>query len=460
MYDLIIIGAGPGGYVAAIKASQLGMKVAVAEKAEVGGTCLNRGCIPAKALLHSAELAETARHAEDLGICFDGIKVDFTKLYERKNQVTDKLRSGVAGLLKGNGVTLVQGTAQITGPQEVSVDGEKLTASKILIATGSKPAVPPIKGSDLPNVITSDDLLKDTPDFKRMVIVGGGVIGVEFASVFSALGCEITIVEACDTLLPNLDKEIGKKIALSLKKKGVAIHTKASVSALQELAGDMVCTFASKNKEQTVSCDKILIATGRRAVFEDLFTDGIDCAGDRHGLLVNGFGQTSIPSIYAIGDVVSYNIQLAHVASAQGINAVLHMNGKAPQYDMSLVPSCVYTAPEIACVGLDEAEAKAKDIPVKAGKYNMAGNGKSIIAGHDLGFIKVISHAETGVLLGAQLMCGNATDMVVHFAQMIRQKVTVEEALAVIYPHPTFSEGIAEALESVTGLGIHVMPKR
>lgn len=461
MYDLVVIGAGPGGYVAAIKGAQLGMKVAVVERDSLGGTCLNRGCIPTKTLLHSAEIIEAANFEQENGLDFGQVTVNFEKLYQRKKEVVDKLVAGIGNLLKSNDITTIFGVAKIIGEHEVLVGEKKLTAKNILIATGGQPALPPIQGIDLPQVITSDGLLAEIPKFKQLVIIGGGVIGVEFASIFQALGCEVSIVEADERLLPNFDKELSKKLALVLKKKGIAVHTKAKVLEIQEQKDSVACLFeTNKKKENMILSDSILVATGRKARIDSLFSEGILCEMDGQGIKVDCFFQTSIPSIYAIGDVVSGNLQLAHIASAQGINAVLHMNHREPESDLSLIPSCVYTAPEIASIGMDEATAKTKQVPIKIGKYNMAGNGKSLIAGSEVGFIKIISHAENQEVLGAQLMCGRATDMISQIAQMIHQKVTVHEALKVIFPHPTFSEGIGEALEAVFGQGIHTMPKK
>lgn len=461
MYDLVVIGAGPGGYVAAIKAAQLGMTVAIIEKENVGGTCLNRGCIPTKTMLHAAEIIEETKIGKGSGIHFEEMRIDFQQLYQRKNEVVSKLVDGIENLLKSNGVVTIFGTAEIIGEHEVRVGEEKLSAKNILIATGGKPIVPPIKGINLPQVLTSDGLLAEAPKFKQLVIVGGGVIGVEFASIFNAFGCEVSLVEASDRLLPNFDKELSKKMTLLLKKKGIAVHTKASVTEIQDQKGKLACFFKNNNgQEMSIACDNLLVATGRKASFTHLFAEHISCEANPQGLKVNPSFQTSIPSIYAIGDVVSGNMQLAHVASAQGVNAVLAMNKKEPEYDLSLASSCVYTSPELASVGIDEGFAKAEEIPVKIGKYNMAGNAKSMIVGNELGFIKVISHEQTGEVLGAQLMCERATDMVAQFAEMIHQKVTIQEALQVIYPHPTFSEGIGEALESSLGQAIHVAPAR
>lgn len=461
MYDLVVIGAGPGGYVAAIKGAQLGMKVAVIEKDRLGGTCLNRGCIPTKTLLHSARIIEKVRLEKENGLDFGQVTVDFEKLYQRKNAVVEKMVAGIETLLKSNGITIIFGTAEIIAEHDVLVEEQLLTAKNILIASGGQPTLPPILGIDSSRVLTSDQLLAKTPKYKRLVIIGGGVIGVEFASIFQGLGCEVSIVEAADRLLPNFEKELSKKLALVLKKKGIAVYTKANVQAIQEQVDSLTCLFeTSQGQEMKLVSEVILVATGRKAQVDSLFAQGILCEMDAQGIKVNQFFQTSIPSIYAIGDAVSGSSQLAHAASAEGVQAVLSMNQKEPTADLHLVPTCVYTSPEIAAVGVDEKTAKMNGIPINIGKYTMAGNGKSLIAGSEVGFIKIISHRENQQLLGAQMMCEHATDLISQITQMIHQKVTVHEALKVIFPHPTFSEGIGEALEATFGQSIHTIPKK
>ncbi|MFD1900475.1 dihydrolipoyl dehydrogenase family protein [Enterococcus termitis] len=266
-YDLIIIGAGPGGYVAAIKAAQLGMKVALVESQRIGGTCLNQGCIPTKSLLHAAETIREIRQAEKNGIQVGTLQIDRNKMYQQKDQVVDQLVQGVEALIKANKIDWIKGVGTIIAPGQVNVSDKIYETEKILIATGSKPAVPQIPGSDLPGVITSNELLAQSNQYNQLVIIGGGVIGVEFASIFNELGCEVTIIEAADTLLPNFDSEISKKLALLLKKQGIKIATKSSVASISKET-QLVCTFSSKGKELTAKGDAILIATGRKAYFE------------------------------------------------------------------------------------------------------------------------------------------------------------------------------------------------
>lgn len=458
-YDLIIIGAGPGGYVAAIKAAQLGMKVALVESNRVGGTCLNRGCIPTKALLHSAEVVHEMKNAGENGIHIRDIQVNMEEIYAKKTKVVDTLVQGVERLVKANKIELFFGTAQIIKAGVIEVDGATYETEKIIIATGSKPAIPPIPGNDLPGVITSNELLEQSSNYKKLTIIGGGVIGVEFATIFNELGCDVTIVETADTLLPNFDREISKKLAMILKKQGIKVATKSIVNNISK-EQQLTCTYTTKGKEQSVSSDAVLIATGRKANFEGLFLPDLNIKIDNQSIWVDDSFETSIKGIYAIGDVANRGTQLAHVASAQGVNAVLAMNQKATEYDLEIIPSCVYTSPEIATVGITEDEAQNQGISVKVGKYNMSGNGKTIIAGNTLGFIKVIADEKSEKIIGAQLMCDRATDMISELTTAIVNGLTIDEITAIVHPHPTYNEGIGEAYENLQNLGIHTIPKK
>ncbi|ALS03025.1 dihydrolipoamide dehydrogenase [Enterococcus silesiacus] len=458
-YDLIIIGAGPGGYVAAIKAAQLGMKVALVESDRVGGTCLNRGCIPTKALLHSAETVREIKNASENGIHINDIQINMEEIYAKKNKVVDTLVQGIEGLVKANKIEMIFGSARIIKAGVIDVDGSRYETEKILIATGSKPAIPPIPGSDLSGVVTSNELLKQPNTYKKLTIIGGGVIGVEFASIFNELGCEVTIIETANTLLPNFDSEISKKLAMVLKKQGIKVATKSIVTSISK-EEQLTCTFTTKGKENTVTSDAVLIATGRKASFEGVFSADLNIEIENQSIWVGDSFETSIKGIYAIGDVASRGTQLAHLASAQGVNAVLAMNQKAVEYDLEVISSCVYTTPEIAAVGITEDEANSQGISVKVGKYNMAGNGKTMIAGNSLGFIKVIADAQSDKIIGAQLMCDRATDMVSEFTTAIVNGLTIDEVTAIVHPHPTYNEGIGEAYENLQGLGIHTIPKK
>ncbi len=473
-YDLVVIGAGPGGYVAAIKAAKLGMKTAIIESREIGGTCLNRGCIPTKTLMHSSHLYQETKSFAEAGISMEGVSFDLDRIQNRKEEVVNKVRQGIASLLQANGVTVIHGAAVIQGSNQIRLrvptaaeeDGGNdftettIDTDKILIATGSRPAVPKIKGMDLPNVITSDELLSKRSLYGKLLIIGGGVIGIEFASIYSDLGCEVEIIEAMDRILPNMDKEISQSIAMNLKKKGVGIHTKAKVTGITEDGnGGLVCQYEEKETVKTASAEGILVAVGRRANTEGLFAPDAGVEYDGAAIKVDASFETNIPGIYAIGDVIKGK-QLAHAASAQGIAAVEGMNGREPSINLAVIPSCIYTTPEVAAVGMNEEEAAADGYTVKTGKYLMLGNAKTQLSGGERGFIKVISDEATGKLLGAQLLCDRATDMVSEFATAIVNGLTARDLASVIRPHPTYSEAITEAVEDIDGMAVHLMPKR
>lgn len=465
-YQLIVIGAGPGGYEAAIRAAQLGLTTALIERRDVGGTCLNRGCIPTKAMLHSAQLYREAANFELFGLHTENTSFDWAKVHQRKNDVVVKLRTGIEQLIKANKIDFFNNSASILGKNDVQLDqGEVIRGENILIAIGSVPARPPIPGLDLPNVVTSDELLDD-PHFtqadslaKEILIIGGGVIGVEFASVFSSFGCHVTIVEAMERILPTMDREISQSLNMVLKKRGVSIHTGAMVEKLEQDENGLVCHFTEKGKAQAVPARQVLVAIGRRPNTQGLFAEGFEVACERGRIVTDENFRTSVDSIYAIGDVTS-KIQLAHMASAQGICAVHTIAGQKPPIDLRYVPGCIYTDPEIASVGITEDEAKQQGIPVKKGKFLMTGNGRSLIDEQERGFIKVLAHQETDVILGAQLMCSRATDIVAELATAIVNGLTCAQLAGVIRPHPTFCEGVTEAVEDVHAMAIHLAPKK
>lgn len=460
-YDLIVIGAGPGGYVAAIRAAQLGKRVAVIEDRDVGGTCLNRGCIPTKTLVHTAEVLEELKTCDKIGIDIDSVTCDFARMHERKGEVVAQLRGGVENLFKANKIDLIRGKGFIADSRTVTVGEERYEADHILIATGSRPLLPPIPGLDLEGVVTSDDMLEGSGvDCDNLVIIGGGVIGVEFASVYHALGRKVTIIEAMERILPTLDKEISQNMSMLLKRRGVQVFTGARVSKVEKGEDGLIVRFTAKDKEQSVDAERVLVSIGRRANTEGLLAEGMDLGLERGLIPVDAAYKTCIDGIYAIGDVIKGGIQLAHAASAEGVNAVCGMFGEKSNKNLEYVPSCIYTSPEIASVGITADMAKAQDIPVITGKAIMTANGKTIIAMGDRGFIKLIFHAETKELLGAQLMCERATDMLGSMTEAVCNHLTLEQMSAVIWPHPTFSEAIGEALEDLEGGAIHAAPRR
>lgn len=462
-FDLIVIGAGPGGYVAAIKAAKLGMKTAVVENRDVGGTCLNRGCIPAKAMIHASSLYREIQESGRFGILVPEVGFDYGKILEYKEGTTKKLVQGVEQLMKSNGITFISGKGTLLPDRNVRVVSEAsemvIHGEKIILAAGSRPFILPVPGMELPGVLTSDELfqLKELPE--SLVMIGGGVIGVEFATVFAALGCKVTILEAMPRLVPNLDKEISQSLKMILKKRGVDIHTSAAVRGVTRDGDLCICTYVEKEKEMTVTAQYVLCAAGRRPNTEGLFGDGVKPEMERGRVVVDERFQTTLEGVYAIGDLIK-GMQLAHTASAQGIFVAEQLVGKEPSIDLSVVPSCVYTDPEIACVGLSEDAAKEQGLAVKTGKFIMSANGKSLITQEERGFIKIVAREETGEILGAQLMCARATDMVGELVTAVANKLTVRQLLKGMRAHPTYNEGIGEALEELEGGAIHVAPRR
>ncbi len=453
-YQLIVIGAGPGGYTAALKAAKLGLHTAVVENRETGGTCLNRGCVPTKALLHASELYHEAGRGASMGIHAESVSFDLREMFARKNQITAQLSAGIESLLKSAKVDLIKGTAVITAPGKVRValneGGEReVSADNILVATGSVPARPPIPGLDLPGVMTSDELLDGADElYKSIVIIGGGVIGVELATFYAELGSKVTIVEGLDRLLPNMDKELGQNLALLLKKQGVEIFTGAMVKSVEKTSEGLAVNFTAKEKEQQVCGEVVLCAIGRRPYYDGLFAEGLEPEKERRSLKVDENFQTSIPGIYAIGDVSS-KIQLAHVAEAQGTVCVEKLAGVEPGLDLSIVPGCIYSHPEIASVGLCEADAKEAGLNVKVGKCVMGGNARTVVADPGRCFMKVVADADSGKLIGAQLMCPSATDMISQISQAIANGLAPKDLLAAMRPHPTFEEALTDALEDL-----------
>jgi len=463
-YDLAVIGAGPGGYVCAIRAAGLGLKVALIEKRDVGGTCLNRGCIPTKALLHTSGLLRDIMEARRFGIQVENAAVDIQQMYHHKEEVVNQLRGGVEMLVEANGIRLIRAKGHIAGPNELrlDVDPYKLTAKHIVIATGSAPSRLPIEGADLPGVVTSDELLQAPRDIKRIVIIGGGVIGMEFASIFNGLGCEVVVIEFMDRVLPTMDREISQNLNMIAKKRGMELYTSAMVNRITREDNNLNCHFVHKGRETTAKGDCVLLAVGRRPVINSLFDEGMHVEMERGGCVVDNTLATSVANIYAIGDVVNGSVQLAHAASAQGIAVAEHIAGIQPSIPIRLdvVPSCIYTDPEIASVGITTDSAKAEGRPVIVGKAIMNANGKTVITGQDRGFIKLIFDAETKKIIGAHLMCARATDLISELTTAIVNGLTVEQLVSVIRPHPTFTEAVTEAVENAAGTSIHTLPKR
>ena len=449
-YDLIVIGAGPGGQTAALRAAKLGKKVAVAEAREPGGTCVNRGCVSTKTLLHSSSLYRAAADGASVGVHAEGLRADLGEIFANKLRVARTLSAGVESMFKSARVTLLRGRAKILAPHRVLVTGpeggREVTAEAILVAVGAAPIRLPLPGMDLPGVLTSEELLQG-PDhlYRSLVIIGGGVIGVEFACFFSDLGVPVTILEGLDRLLPMLDRELGQNLALILKKKNVRVCTNAMVERVEQTGDGLRVHFTAKGKPDFAEGEALLCAVGRRASLAGLFDEGLQPEQDGAVLKVNEGYETSIPGVYAIGDAASQT-QLAHVAAAQGQAFAELFCGKETHVDMRIVPSCVYCRPEIAVVGLTEAEAKARGIPVKSGKCVLGGNARTLIEDPGRSFMKVLAHSDTGEILGAQLMCMNAPDMISQISEAMARRLQPRDLLLAMRPHPTYEEALTEAL--------------
>ena len=450
-YDLLIIGAGPGGYEAAFFAVEHEMKVAIVEKDRVGGTCLNRGCIPTKALMHSSNVYREAANGAEVGVETQGLNANRQRIGERKDEVLDTLRDGIVGLIKKKKIDLIEGDAKVIAPHRVAVSGEEYTAEHIMVATGSKPFMPPIPGSDLPGVIDSTELIEmggaEIPEF---VIIGGGVIGIEFATIYADLGDHVTVIEGLDRLLPIVDKEIGRSIKMALEKKGVDVHVASPVQKIEKDGDKLVVTLKNKKDEEVqIKADKVLMCVGRRPNTEGVFSEDLlkeypDLVDAKGFIKVDDKYETPVESVYAIGDCIG-GIQLAHVSAAEGRCAVALMNGGEATINMNTVPSCIYTDPEIAVVGMTAEEAKEAGIDVVTKKYPMSANGKTLIEGLGRGFIKLVARADDHKIIGAHMLCGRASDLIGELSVAIGCGMTLEEVGNIIHPHPSFTEAIMEA---------------
>ena len=399
------------------------------------------------------------------GIFAENVRYEYDKILEYKEGTSGSLRQGVEQLFKANNVTLVKGTGTLQADKTVLVTGcegkeesRVLKGTHVLLASGSKPMNLPIEGLDLPGVLTSDGLLGLQHAPESLLIIGGGVIGAEFASVFSSLGIRVTIVEALPRLLANLDKDISQNLKMILKKRGIKIYTGAMVKRIEKTEHGLACVFEEKGEEKREEADYVLSAAGRVPETEKLLGPGTELAMERGRITVDSNFETSMEGVYAIGDVIK-GIQLAHVASAQGVWVAEHLAGTGHSIDLSVVPSCVYTSPEIASVGLTEEAAQA-GIPVSVGKFLMSANGKSQISREERGFIKIIAEADTKVVLGAQMMCARATDMIGEMATAAANKLTVPQLLLGMRAHPTYNEAVGEALEELEGGSIHTVPRQ
>ncbi|WP_291635300.1 dihydrolipoyl dehydrogenase [Clostridium sp.] len=461
---VVVLGGGPGGYVAAIRAAQLGGDVTLIEKSNLGGTCLNVGCIPTKALLQSAKLLHELKESDKFGIEVKGnVEVNWAKVQSRKKTVVNTLVSGVKGLLSINKVKVINGLGKFESKNSISVTSEdgntqKVEFDNVIIASGSLPFIPPIEGKDLEGVMDSTDALslKNIP--KSMVIIGGGVIGVEFASVYSAFGCKVHIVEMLPFLLPPIDRELGEMVKVNLISEGIDIYNDCKVTKIEKANENLNVAFSKGTEQLNIEAEKVLVAVGRRANIKNLDLDKSGVKIEKGCIVVNDNMETNVAGIYAIGDCNGKNM-LAHVASEQGIVAAERIMGKNSKMDYKTVPACVYIRPELASVGLTEEQVKTSGVPYRVGKFPLAANGKALIMGETSGVIKIIADVNYDEILGVHILGPGATDIITEAALALRLECTIEELITTIHAHPTVGEAMREAALAVNKQAIHIPNK-
>jgi dihydrolipoamide dehydrogenase len=455
-FDVIVLGSGPGGYVTAIRASQLGLKTAVIEKESLGGVCLNWGCIPTKALLKSAQVFEYLKHADDYGLTVKNFDKDFDAVVKRSRDVAEGMSKGVQFLMKKNKIDVILGYGTLKPGKKVDVDGKEYSADHIIIATGAR-------SRELPNLPQDDKkvigyrkamTLKKQP--KKIVIVGSGAIGVEFAYFYNSMGTEVTVVEYMPRIVPVEDADVSKQLERSFKKSGIKVLTSTEVTSVDTSGDGVKAMIKTKKGEDVLQADMVLSAVGIKTNIENIGLEDVGIVTDRDKILVNDFYQTNIPGYYAIGDITP-GPALAHVASAEGILCVEKIAGQNVEaIDYGNIPGCTYCSPEIASVGITEAQAKDKGIDIKVGKFPFSASGKASAGGHKEGFVKVIFDAKYGEWLGCHMIGAGVTDMIAEAVLGRKLETTGHEVLKTIHPHPTMSEAVMEAVADAYDEVIHI----
>ena len=462
--ELVIIGAGPGGYVAAIRAAQLGMQVTLVEGRDIGGTCLNRGCISTKAMYMNGKKINELKELHQFGIHIDGFNIDFDTIQQRKQEIVTQLVGGIERVLKAYKVEIVNGWAAFKADKTIEValkDGGTTTlqAQKVLLATGSKPSILPVEGCDLPNVITSDELLDIDHIPKRLAVAGSGVIGIELAGIFSAFGSEVSVISS--TLLKRMDGEMIKRVQPYLKKQGLNLYQDCRVTGIKKTDGGLGIQIRNKKTgaEEVVETDVLLMAPGREPILNGLGLDEAGVSFDQKGIHVNDQFETSVKGIYAIGDALG-GMMLAHVASHQGIAAVEQIAGHKPEINLDVVPDCVFIDPQLAGVGKTEEQLKAEEIEYISGKFMFGANGKALAMGEPDGFVKILARKDTHELLGAHIIGPHASDLIHELALALAHHMTLEDVANTIHAHPTLAEVVMEAVLAAKGEAIHMAPPR
>ena len=460
-YDVIVLGSGPGGYVTAIRSSQLGLKTAVIEKESLGGVCLNWGCIPTKALLKSANVFEYVKHAADYGIEVKDSNINFDNIIKRSRDVANGMSNGVQFLMKKNKIDVIMGTGKVKPGKKIEVIDDKgakkeISAKNVIIATGGRSRVLPNLPQDGKKIIGYREAMTLPEMPKKMVVVGSGAIGVEFAYFYNAMGVEVTIVEYMDNIVPVEDEDISKQLGKSFKKAGMKIMTNSEVTNVDTSGKGCKVSVKTKKGEETLECDVVLSAVGVVANIENIGLEDVGIATDKGKIMVNDYYETNIAGYYAIGDCVPGQA-LAHVASAEGITCVEKIAGHSPEpIDYNNIPGCTYCSPEISSVGYTEKAAKEAGYELKVGKFPFSASGKASAAGHKDGFVKVIYDAKYGELLGAHMIGANVTEMIAELVAARKLETTGHEILKTVHPHPTMSEAVMEATAEAYGEVIHL----
>ena len=460
-YDVIVLGSGPGGYVTAIRASQLGLKTAVIEKESLGGVCLNWGCIPTKALLKSANVYDYINHAEDYGIQVSNFKADFSSVVKRSRGVAEKMSGGVQFLMKKNKIDVIMGTGKVIPGKQIEVTDEKgettnYSAKNIIIATGAKSRQLPNLPQDGKNIIGYRDAMVLPKLPKKMVVVGSGAIGVEFAYFYNAMGVEVTVVEFLPNIVPVEDEEVSKQLERTFKKNGIKIMTNSSVESVETEGKGCKVTVKTKKGEEKIDCDVVLSAVGIESNISNIGLEETGIATDNGKIIVNEYYETNITGYYAIGDVVP-GPALAHVASAEGITCVEKIAGLNPEpIDYGNIPGCTYCSPEVASVGMTEKAAKEAGHDIKVGKFPFSASGKASASGHNDGFVKLIFDSKYGELLGGHMIGANVTEMIAEIVALKKLETTGHELIKTVHPHPTMSEAVMEAAAAAYDEVIHM----
>jgi dihydrolipoamide dehydrogenase len=456
-YDVAIIGGGPGGYVAAIRATQLGMKTVVIEKDNLGGICLNWGCIPTKALLRSSEIHRTLQHAEEYGFTIKGIEFNIKKIVERSRKVSAQLSAGIAHLMKKNKIDVIKGTAKILSAGKISVNNETIEAKHIIIATGARARVLPGFEPDGDLVMTYKEAMTPEKLPKNLLVVGSGAIGVEFASFYRNMGSEVTIVEIADRIMPVEDKEVSNFMKTTFEHQGMKILLGSKLSSIKKHKNKVEAIIESKDGNKNMEFDAIIMAIGIQANTENLGLENTKVKLDRGHIVINEWCETAEKGIYAIGDVVGAP-WLAHKASHEGVICIEKIAGVKGVHPMKkhLIPGCTYSMPQVASVGLTEDQAKAKGLKIKVGKFPFIANGKAIAIGHTEGFVKTIFDEKTGELLGAHMVGAEVTEMIQGYVIAMNLETTEEELMQTIFAHPTLSEAMHESVLSAYGKALHI----